>query len=198
MTSYARLTEAFNNDEYNSHKYSKSSDSSDSIRLNNHHNNDNHSNEYRNNKYRNNEYCNNEYPTNYTVDNNQHNQFIGHKLSNKVKLPYTYESNLNYNNENPNNFNYENDCMYLINQVLSNPQCMRILKNILLDEYLDDVIRKKVDNYSKQSERKTVEGFEDYNTTIFGFDLKTIILTLIIVIVIMYMFDIILKIIGKK
>lgn len=179
MTSYARLTEAFNNDEYNSCKYSKSSSSSESIRFNN------------NNR-------NNDYPTNYIVENDQNDQYINHKIGNQVKLPYTYESNLTNCDRNPNNYINENDCMYLINQVMNNQKCMRILKNILLDEYLDDVIKKKMDNYSKYSEKKTVEGFEDYNTTIFGIDLKTIILTLIIVIVIMYMFDIILKIIGKK
>jgi len=111
--------------------------------------------------------------------------------------------------------NYE--CFNLINQVLQNERCKRLLRNILLDEYLDQLIKNKIDGMSKPNvnlfphptssdckpsyypNKELIEGFNFVQPgpggvgggyTIFGLDLKTIMVLILIAIVCLYIYDI--------
>jgi hypothetical protein len=109
------------------------------------------------------------------------------------------------------------DCVGLINQVLQNNTCKRILRNILLDEYLDNLIKQRFDGLTgavrasgpinRPPENKPcyypnkelIEGFSDYlgvnqsggNYTLFGLDLKTLVILFLVAIVCLYMYDLV-------
>ena len=211
MSNFARINEAFPRE--------KGSSSSSSIRNQpskyeyNNINNPFHSSNQEVQQSKTNDYLN-DFNQNYQIeDNNRYNSNCNNCSHHKQNI------NHNYYQKDEN----ENICINLINQVLQNETCKRILKNILLDEYLDSLIKQRIsgfnnnnryDNqyanqyannaiyskpaYNPSSNNEIIEGFTNYlqsnglfnfNKTIFGMDVKTIMILILIAIVCLYLYD---------
>ena len=131
MANFARIDEAFRNGDQRSNRRSSAS-SSESLRKNTKHRQQRDASLVDNVSYE------RDFNENYQVKDSPK---LRGQSSNYLEDTRTYVSNYDYGNTYKNllhtNYVYS-DCMNLVNQVLQNETCKRILRNILLDEYLDN------------------------------------------------------------
>lgn len=144
----------------------------------------------------------NEFNQNYHIKEEVNNNNISSKYLENTNAHV--DNNYPYTRDNIyNRHSVENSCIYLINQVMQNETCKRILRNILLDEYMDNLIKQRANVVPKeintniyqptsQPNKDLIEGFVGgYNTvsTIFGLDIRTLIILFLFIVVCLYFYD---------
>lgn len=95
----------------------------------------------------------------------------------------------------------EDTCLYLISQVLRNDKCKTILRNILLEEYISRNMNLGM-TYNPMLAPSTsnalIEGFSNFTSgTIYGLDVRTVMILILISIVVIYFYDVITRIFSR-